>query len=155
MTNPIDGLNSLQSALNEGLALKTCALHPELQMIFDQPNGCKRFTYAMIESGVIKAYATLILGQPLQGKACFSIGYATSQSFQSIGLASEVLEKSIDELKNSLRLNDINAFYIEAVIRADNAASLKVASKVICNTPRSVVDELSGEDSFYYQRLID
>lgn len=154
MANPIDGLKNLQFALNQGLSLKTCELYPELNMIFDRPNGCDRLTYALIESGIIKSFTTLILAQPLQTKPCFNIGYATAKSFQSTGLASEVVEKSICELKNGFQRYNIKEFYIEAVISLDNIASLKVANKIISNERTTIIDSLSGEKVYYYKRLV-
>jgi len=155
MKDPIDGLKSLQLALNQGLSLNDCTLYPELKMIFDQPNGCNRLTYAMVESGIIKSYSTLILSEPLQGKPCFNIGYATSEAFQSIGLASEIVEKSINELKHGFLNNNITEFYIEAVISVENIASLKVANKILSAHPSQIVDEISGENAYYYKCLVN
>lgn len=155
MTNPLDGLQSLQEALDQGLRLNVCKRHPELQMIFDQPNGCQRLTYALIEAGVIKSYSTMILVQPLHGIPCFNIGYATSSDFQGNGLATEMVEKSIDELKIGFQDHQITRFYIEAVISVDNIASVKVANKVISDKPSHIIDEISGEKAFYYTRLVE
>jgi hypothetical protein len=154
MTNPMDALKSLQFELNRGFSLKSCELYPELKMTFDEPNGSHRFTYAKIESGVIKSFTTFIVVEPLEGKPCFSIGYATPKKFQGNGLASEVVEKSIKELKNGFQRNDIKEFYIEAVIAVDNVSSQKVANKTISNERKQIVDEVSGVNAYYYKRLV-
>ena len=36
MTNPMDGLKSLQFELNKGFPLKACELYSDLKMTFDQ-----------------------------------------------------------------------------------------------------------------------
>lgn len=153
--NPMNGLKSLQFELNKGLPLRVCELYPDLQMTFDQPNGCNRFTFAKIESGVIKSYTILIITEPLEGKPCFSIGYATPEKFQGNGLATEVVEKSIKALKNEVKRCNIKTFFIEAIINVTNIPSQKVASRVISNAPKKIVDDISGEDAYYYKLLVE
>ena len=154
MTNPMNGLKSLQDQLNNGIYLRPCELYSELKMYVDKQDGSHRFTYARVESGIIKSLTILIPAEPLNGKPCFSIGYATREEFQGNGLASEVVEKSINELKNGLQRNNIKEFYIEAVIGVENISSQKVANKIISNEREQIVDVVSGEDAYCYKRLV-
>ncbi len=154
MTNPMDALESLQFELSRGFTLKQCELHSDLKMIYDLADGVPRFTYVKIESGIIKSYAALILAEPLDGKTCFTIGYATPNKFQSLGLATEIVEKSIEELRFGLQRANVKEFHIEAVISVNNISSQKVANKSISKEREQITDEVSGEDAYYYKKLV-
>ncbi len=134
--------------------MSVCELYPDIKMTVDHPNGFHRFTYVMKAYGVIKSYAILIIAEPLNGKPCLSIGYASPQKFQGCGLASEIIEQSIKEIKNGLKARNINEFYIEAVIGIENIASQRIAEKILSNKRKQIIDELSGEDAYYYKKLV-
>jgi len=157
MTNPMDGLISLQHEIKKnGFQLNPCVLHTDLQVVLDQPNGETRITYAMIDFGRVRAFVTYVSADPINGIPCFGVGYAVPEKFRRQGLASKIIDKSIDEMKHGLARNGIQKFYIEAVVGESNISSRKVAEKVLSKTPdRTGLDEFSGEPAITYIRLIE
>lgn len=157
MTDPMNGLVSLQYEIKKnGFQLSRCALHADLQVVVDRPNGETRITYAMIDYGRVRAFVTYVSADPVDGVPCFGVGYAVPEKFRRKGLASKIIDKSLDEMKHGLARNGIRRFYVEAVIGVSNVASIKVAEKVISATPdRSGVDEFSGEPAITYLRLVE
>ena len=156
MTDPLDGLNQLQYAIDNGFnELFPCELSPELQCISDQPNGIQRFTYAEIKTGKIHAYSVFVVTENLNELPCFNIGYAVPETFRRRGFATSVLKKSIAELKNELARNNIKRFYLEAIVGTSNKASQKIANKLISQTPKECTDSESGQPALSYTRLIE
>jgi hypothetical protein len=58
-------------------------------------------------------------------------------------------------MQYGLGLQGIPAFYVEAIVGADNSASRRVAEQLISTTPEAMTDGLSGLPAFRYIRLIE
>ncbi len=111
MTDPMDALFGLQTALDRGLVrISPCDVHPELGFLFDEPNGVPRFTYALLRLKKVQAVALFVRAEPVRGTPCFTIGYAVVEAARNKGLGSTVLELSIDELKHGLGRAQISEF---------------------------------------------
>jgi len=54
MINPLDGLLELQAGIESGLKMVECPGYNGLSVVFDQPEGVIRMTYAMIKDGNIQ-----------------------------------------------------------------------------------------------------
>lgn len=155
MTDPHVGLVSFQEALQDGRIHPTaCNKQPQLVVLHDDAEGTPRLTYALIEGGIVKATAAYVNVEPIVGIPCFGLGYAVGEPFRKQGLAYDIVEASIDELRHGFRKH-IPQFYIEAIVSVDNLASNKVASRLLTANPDSITDEVSGEPAFHYVRLID
>ncbi|BBP44656.1 hypothetical protein THMIRHAS_00290 [Thiosulfatimonas sediminis] len=157
MTDPHDGLNELQKALDNKLVQMTqCELHPEINFLFDRPNEEYRFSYARIEGGKIIAFCVLVLAEPLEGRTCLGVGYAVPVEYRNQGFATDILTKAIDEFSlHTFNSNDIDSFYLEAIVSRTNIPSQKVVSKVFNSDPRECTDSFSGEPAYSYTKLIN
>lgn len=154
MTDPMSGLNSLQTEIYNGIPLSQCKLNYDLKMFYDKPNGCHRFSFVKIESNIIKAFATFVIVDSINDLPTFSLGYAVPEKFRGSGLATDIVEKSINEVKAEFKRNGISGFYIEAVVGVQNLASQKISKKILASEFEEIIDSLSGEKAYYYLRLV-
>jgi hypothetical protein len=155
MVDPMNALVGLQEALDSRRILLTpCALYPNIKVVFDQPHGKGRFTYANIKGGKIVALSIFAQADPLKGKPCFNVGYAVLSEMRQQGLGTDILMKGIEELSNGFKKHGAAEFYIEAVISVSNTPSNKIATKVISNSPTHCMDSHSGEPALQYVKLI-
>lgn len=156
MTDPMNALIGLQRALDSGVVRpRPGDLHSELAVIFDEPNGTPRFTYALVGQSSVQAIALFVRTDPVQGIHCFNIGYAVVEAARRKGLGSKVLGLALDELKNGLGRAGIAELYVEAVVSTDNAPSNKLASKLISGQPDPGVDSFTGEPMLHYLKKIE
>lgn len=156
MTNPHDGLVSFQEAFAAGLIRPIgCLHHKDLSVLFDYADGTPRMTYAFIDSsGTVKALAMFVPVEPVGKVPCVAIGYAVAEQFRGQGLSYEIVEKSIDEFKQSYKQRQ-RQFYLEAVIGIENVASQKVSNRFISNFPDDITDEVSGAPALHYICLVN
>ncbi len=154
MVNPMDGLKELQKAMDNDFELTPCALYSDLSMVADNPDNKPRFTYVKTDSGQITAYGVYVFADPIDGVMCLNIGYAVPPKYQHEGLGSEIIKKSIDELKNGIRRQGINEFYIEALVAVNNHVSQKLAKKFISTEFKKVTDSHSGQPAYHYTKLV-
>nr|WP_315222875.1 GNAT family N-acetyltransferase [uncultured Duganella sp.] len=155
MVDPHEGLLSFQLAYKAGeISPRACSIHRDLLVMMDDAEGTTRLTYALIDlNRKVKAIVVYLPVDPKDGKHCFQVGYAVSVPLRNKGIASEALQKSIDEMRRGF-IPHMGEFYVEAVIGEHNTASLKVASNIISPTPSKIVDEASGEPALQFFRLI-
>lgn len=154
MTDPTEALTSLQIEIRRGLRFMRCELDSSIGVFVDKPNGRTRFSYANIENLIVKALSLFVAIEPIDGVACFAVGYAVPREYRNKGLATELVKKSITELQNGLGKNGVDKFYIEAVIGTDNIASKQVATNAISTTHEQITDSVSGKEAFRYLRLV-
>ncbi|EKP0316785.1 GNAT family N-acetyltransferase [Aeromonas veronii] len=156
MTDPHDGLVSLQSALKLGfIQLSKCNVHKDLKCVYDTPNDSPRYTFAMLDrDNVVKATALFVLLDSYGDGPCFSVGYAVAEPFRGQGVAYEILEKSLDEFIAFMK-GRAPRMYIETMVSVDNIASQKVSSRFISDAPSETTDELSGLPALHYQRIVE
>ena len=156
MTDPMNALAGLQDALDASqVRLTACALYPELGVFLDQPNGKSRFTYALVNHGIVVAVALFAVAEPIKGLPCYNIGYAVTNSQRGLGIGSEVLRKAIEELAHGLSRTPMKAFYLEAVVSVDNEPSNRIATKTISDSPVAGTDCFSGEPILQYVRRVE
>lgn len=155
MTDPFDALNSFQQALVNGeIQLQRGHIDSELFVHLDHPNGQPRFTYVRLERLTVTVLVMLVMSAPIGGVMCFQIGYAVPKAYRGQGRAKSTIEAAIVELQHGLSRNKISAFYVEAIVGADNHASKHVAAATLSNSPIEVTDEISGFPAFHYVRKI-
>ncbi|WP_229711240.1 GNAT family N-acetyltransferase [Agarivorans gilvus] len=150
MVNPMNALMSLQTEIFNGIPLRSCAAHPSLKMFYDQPNGRPRFTFAKVESQLIKAFAVVAITETIQSLPCVNLGYAVPPEYRQQGLGTEIVKLSINELKAEFKRNGVNEFYVEAVVGVQNIASQRLAAKLLSANFEKIKDDVSGEDAYYY-----
>lgn len=155
MTDPMDALMSMQQAieLREPMHFERGRIHADIMMHADAPIGIPRFTYAKIDRQIVKALSIFSPADPFEGLPCFGVGYAVAIPFRGHGLGVELLSKGVDELKNGFRGTGAKKFYVEAVIAISNAASIKVAEKVLGFQSEKCTDSYSGQPSVVFRLL--
>lgn len=155
MTDPMDSLNGMQSALNEGLvSLQPCETHQEIGVLFDQPNGVSRFSYVQLNGVDVQAIALIVLTESIEGLPCFQIGYAVNDQMRLKGLGKGIINKALTEFRNGMYRNSVKDYYIEAIISRDNIASIQIAKSIFPNNPLEIEDELSGEPAYQYLKKV-
>ncbi|MBP2085312.1 MULTISPECIES: GNAT family N-acetyltransferase [Pseudomonas] len=157
IVDPHVGFLSFQEALRAGaIRPASCASHPDLYVFHDTPQpGVQRLTYALISGSLAKAYAVYVMAEPLNGKTCFGVGYATDADYRGQGLATELVKVSMAELQKGLapKLRS-PGFYVEAIVGADNIASQKIAARTLSDTPKPTTDKESGHPALQYVKLL-
>lgn len=155
MTDPMDALNGLQSALDaKSVQLQSCEVHRNLRVFLDHPMGTPRFTYALIEGGKVNAVALFVLIDPVEGVPCWQIGYAVVAQMRGKGLGTRILSNAIEELQNGLKRTPMKEFYLEAVVSPNNEASNKIARRVLSATPVPGTDQFVDEPALQYLRKV-
>lgn len=155
MTDPINALVELQRALDKRIVSPhPCAIHKDISVIVDQPNGAPRYTYTKVKNGKVQSIALFVLTEPVEGIPCFQMGWATVESLRDQGLATDTTTKGIDELRNGLKKHGVGKFYIEAIVSDSNQPSNRIAKKLLSDSPVKCTDSFSGEPAVQYLRMV-
>ncbi len=155
MVDPMNALVELQRALDRRIvSLHPCEMHKDISVIFDQPNGTSRYTYAKVNNGKVQSIAVFVLTEPVYGFPCFQMGWATVESMRGQGLATDTTTKGIDELRNGLRKHGAGKFCIEAIVSDSNHPSNKIAKKLLSDSPVKCTDSFSSEPAVQYLRMV-
>jgi GNAT superfamily N-acetyltransferase len=135
-SDPMGTLKSLETALGSGIALMDCELNPGIDLIL----------------------AVLLPLEPIAGVPCFGIAFAVNGIYRRQGLAVEIVEVAIAELRHGLGRNGIIECYIEATVAAHNVGAQKVALKTLSIKFDEIVDEAfdtgAGAHCYRYRRLV-
>jgi hypothetical protein len=108
-----------------------------------------------MDRGKVLSISLFALTEPVSGIPCFQIGYAVVESMRQKGLASDIVAKGIHELRNGLKRNGAQQFYVEAVVAVPNTASNKLAKRLLSDNPKPCVDAYSGKPAMQYLKLIE
>jgi len=156
MTDPSSALHSFQKELLRGkIPLQRGAVNPDLYLHGDHPHGTPRLTYVKLENSTVTAFVSFVLCDPIEGIPCFNIGYAIPEAYRNQGRAKEIIGMAISEMRHGLGRTGASAFYVEAIVGADNKPSQRVAEQAISATPVTITDEVSGLPALQYVRKID
>ena len=157
MTDPANSLQSFQEELLLGTVRPTpTRLDPDLFLYRDSPLGeGSRMTYVRLEGSTVTALVMFVPEEYIDGVPCAGIGYAVPQGYRGQGRAKEIIRAGIADMQYGLGLQGIPAFYVEAIVGADNSASRRVAEQLISTSPEAMTDGLSGLPAFRYIRLIE
>ena len=145
MTDPLQALVGLQAEVRKGMPTHPTEKYLSVRLVFDEKNGRARYTYARIEHGRVKAMAMFVSMDTIDGIGCFQVGYAVPETYRGRGWAKEILKQGLDELSKGLARHGIKSFYVHAVVGTSNLASIGVATRLLTNTPVSMMDSVSGE----------
>jgi len=155
MTDPMDGLRSFQQALTDKLiAPQICKENTQLFILEDKAEGKYRLTYAKISQGEAQAIVMFVPVEPINGKACFNVGYAVDPQHRNQGAGASILQESIEEMRTGLGRHGVGSYYLEAVVSPTNVASIKIAEKHLSAAPEKIIDQVSGENALQYLRLV-
>lgn len=145
MTDPMNSLKLLQQAIDESfVSFDPCEIHPDVAVHYDTPNDTPRFTYAIFNGQEVQSIALFVMTESVGGVPCFQMGWATIEGLRGKRLATNVVSKGLAELKNGMKRNAIDKFYIEAVIAESNTESIKLATRLFSINPKACTDSLSG-----------
>lgn len=156
-TDPTDGMVSFQQALLDGeIDLRPGELDPDLFVHADNPTpGVARITYVRLDRQTVKAFASIVATEPMEGLPCFQVGVAVPVPYRGKGYAKSIVAAAIAELKNGLSRSRIPAFYVESVVGTDNEPSMRVSAATISPSPTAITDNVSGLPALHYIRKID
>lgn len=155
MIDPSDSLSSFQDALNKKLiTLSSCVVHPEMKVLLDNAEGTPRITYALLDGQKVKGIAIYVPVEPIDGMPCFGLGYAVAEQYRKQGVATKIVQDSLDEMHAGFK-KAIPKFYVEAIVGIDNEGSNKVASKLLSQEPKACNDSFSGKPAQQYVRFMD
>lgn len=155
MTDPYNALSSFQEAVKihgTGM-LRRGSLDQDIYFFFDEPLGAPRFTYVRLKGRTVTALVMFARADPIKGRPCFGIGYAVPESLRNQGRAKEIIIAAIAEMRHGFRTT-MPTFYLEAIIDANNKASLRVAEQVLSDKPKAITDQVVKVPAFQYVRKI-
>ncbi|MBN3760763.1 GNAT family protein [Burkholderia sp. Ac-20365] len=151
MTDPTDTLTAFQEALRDGLLTpERCKLDRELFVHLDHPNGKPRFTYVRLDGKTVTSLGVFVVVEPIEGVACFQLGYAVPPVYRGHGSASDLVLAAIAEMQHGFGRAGVKSFCIEAIVGADNAVSQRVAEKIGLGEPQKITDQFSGKPALQY-----
>ena len=148
---------SFQQMLPLGiLPLQPGALDPTLRVMVDEPAPhVVRFTYVRLEKTVVTEMALLVTCEPTAGRPCFALGYAVPPAYRRQGRGKRVVAAALAEFESGMRRAGVLPLYIEAVVGADNAASLALAKTQFADPGETATDDVSGLPAVRFLRRID
>jgi RimJ/RimL family protein N-acetyltransferase len=151
MTDPMNALLSFQQEFAVlKPKLKPARTDPNLYLYVDAPNGEIRVTFVRLEGKTVTALVSFAEGEPEDGINCHNIGYAVAEAYRNQGRAKEIVAAAIREL-----LRNGEAFYVNAIVAADNVASQRVAAQVVSETSVPITEPISGLPAFRYLRRFE
>jgi predicted acetyltransferase len=126
----------------------------DLFLFTDRPDGRLRVTCVRMSGQVVTAMALLAKVHSHNGKPCFQIGYAVPERLRRQGRGKDIAQAAIVEARYQMEQTDIAAFYIEAVVDAENIASRKIAEALTGSAPKAVIDAATGVSALQYIALV-
>ena len=147
MTNPHDGLLSMQAAIDaNAIAFHRGELDNDLFVHVDKPTpNVVRYSYTYIENGIATALSIVVMVEPIDGTPCFQIGYAVPNELRGQGRATRVLKASVAEIRSGLTRHGVGQICIEAIIGTDNLPSIRVFENAFPDAHRKeTTDKISG-----------
>ena len=155
MADPMSALLSFQKEISAGMPTVGTVGSPSIRVFRDEPNGKTRFSYARVDHGQVRSLVMFVSGGTIDGIPCFDVGYAVATPWRGGGYAKEIVAQGIKELSVGLRqATGLTAFWIVAVIGAENHASQSVAMCTLSTTPENILDEFSGLPALVFRRLV-
>jgi len=145
MTDPFDALASFQKMLPLGvLPLQRAQLDPTVRVMVDEAApGVMRFTYVRTLVQRATEMALLVTCEPIDGRPCWALGYAVDPDYRGQGRAKSIVAAALMEFETGMRRAGALPMYVETVVGADNAASLKVATHLF-EEGEPITDSVSG-----------
>ena len=125
---------------------------PDLHVHRDKANGGDRITFVTLDAKTVTALVSFVPRVPIEGRPCFTVGYAVPQAYRNQGRAKRIVAAAMAELQRGLGRNGVPIFYIEAVVGAENTGAQSVAQQTISGAPVVMADEASGLSALQYVR---
>ena len=153
LPDPHDALESFQHFLRLGqLWPNPVPLNPGLHIHRDRANGGDRITYVMLDAQTVTAFVCFVPCAPVEGRPCFTIGYAVPPAYRHQGRAMQIVAAAVAQMQRGLGRNGVPIFYVEAMVGADNFEAQRVAAQTISDAPVAVTDQGSGLPALRYLR---
>ncbi|WP_186130643.1 GNAT family N-acetyltransferase [Burkholderia gladioli] len=153
MVDPHIGLLSYQDAfLKRTIAPVPTFYEKGLLVLMDGEGRDKRITNALVEGRTVKATVVFAYADPYEGELCFGVGYAVAEKFRGQGIATDMLDRCINDFRQGMKMP---AFYVEAIVDATNLASRRVCEKVLSTDAEPMIEELSGKPAFRYFKRVE
>jgi RimJ/RimL family protein N-acetyltransferase len=151
MTDPMNALLSFQQEfLVLKPKLKPARTDRNLYLYVDAPNGEIRVTFVRLEGKTVTALVSFAENDPIEGVHCYDIGYAVAEAYRNQGRAKEIVAAAIKELRGNGE-----AFYVNAIVKADNVVSQRVAAQVTSATAVPINESITGLPAFQYLRRFE
>jgi hypothetical protein len=139
----MDAMSSMQTAISKGLPLRNGSVNSDIKMFMDQPQGQVRFTFVKIKDDRIQSYASFVVTHQIDNLPCLSASVAVAPEWRQQKLATEIVAKSIDELRYELQGFQVKEFFVEALVSAQHEAAKKLATKLFRTPGDKIVDKTS------------
>ena len=103
----------------------------------------------------LTAFANFLQCDPILGLPCLAVAYAVPEAYRNQGRAKEIVNAAISDLRQVLGQSGQHpAFFVEAIVGADNVASQRVAEQVISAESEAITDQPSGLPALRYVRRV-
>lgn len=153
IADTLEAFYDFQKALQMGM--EVIQLNEGYIFRYDEYSGRKRYSYAKRVNGEVQALATFGQEDPINGVDCYSVNYSVGKKHRRRGLAVEVVNTGIEELRKEFSRLKIKCFYVDAMIAETNINSIKVAKKLFPRPGIPKSDLFSGTPSLYFNKLIE
>jgi len=109
-----------------------------------------------MDGTTVTAFANFLQCDPIEGLPCLAVGYAVPEAYRNQGRAKEIVNAAISDLRQVLGQSGQHpAFFVEAIVGADNIPSQHVAAQVISAESEAVTDQHSGMPALRYVRKVE
>ncbi|WP_442861789.1 GNAT family N-acetyltransferase [Burkholderia sp. PAMC 26561] len=81
------------------------------------------------------------------GEPRFSVGYAVAEPFRGQGIATDLLKRSVNDLRRGFKSRP---FWLEAIVDETNVASRRVCEKVLTTEGEPMNDSISGKPALNF-----
>lgn len=154
MADPMNALRSYQQALDAGMPVDPSELDGDYLKRNGEVSGAMRFDFLKIIDGEAIAIAMFVEDEPHNDVARYSLAYAVNENHRRRGLAIEVVNKGIEDLKKKFGQVRMKRFFVEAVIDKTNVPSINVAKQVLLGPGIAITDSETGTPALLFYRLI-
>jgi hypothetical protein len=109
-----------------------------------------------MDGTTVTALANFLQCAPIEGLPCLAVAYAVPEAYRNQGRAKEIVNAAISDLRQVLAESGQHpAFFVEAIVGADNLPSQHVASQVISAESEAITDQHSGLPALRYVRKVE
>lgn len=148
MADPRSGLLSFQQAMTARLIDPRPARYDQgLMQFVDKPDENMRITYALADRSVVKGIVQFVSAASYGGEPRFSVGYAVAEPFRGQGIATDILKRSINDLRRGYKSRP---FWLEAIVDEANIASRRVCEKVLTTEAEAMIESISGRPALNF-----